>query len=308
VRVAYFGTSRFAVPALEKLASSRHDLVAAVCPPPAPQGRGRKLVPCPVESRSRELGVAVLAPSDPNDSGFLQELRNLSPDIGVLAAYGYILHSALLGLPPGGFINIHPSLLPRYRGAAPVLRCLLDGADRTGVCVIRMSRQVDAGPVLASAEVAVDPDENRGELEARLAETGAQLASDVLDRLEAGTAEVRPQDSAHATTAPKLRPEERRLNWKEPARAVHNRVRALAPEPGAWTELRSRRLLVLRSRIVDEPSTAGPGELQLDLPGLAAGTGEGLLELVEVKPESGRVQSGRDLRNGLRLESDEKLE
>ncbi|MBN2536758.1 methionyl-tRNA formyltransferase, partial [candidate division WOR-3 bacterium] len=238
MRVVFFGTSAFAVPALDALAGSRHELPAAVCPPPAPAGRGRRLVPCPVEARARERGIPVLDPGDPNDPGFVDQLAELEPDACLLASYGSILGPALLELPKHGFINIHPSLLPRFRGAAPVLRCLLAGDTHTGVCVIRLTGRVDAGPVLARRKTAVGPDENRGELEARLALLGAELAVDVLDQLEAGTARPRPQEDAEATPAPKLRPAERRLDWARSARRLHDQVRALAPEPGAWAVLR----------------------------------------------------------------------
>lgn len=307
MRLAFFGTSAFAVPALESLHRNGHEVCLAVCPPPKPQGRGRRLVPSPVENAARSMGLPVRNPVDPNSAEFAEELEALDTDACVLAAYGYILKPHLLRIPKHGFINLHPSLLPEYRGAAPIQRALLDGREETGVSVIGMTAKVDAGPVYAVEKVPIDPNETCGDLSVRLADVGASLLATVLEGISEGRAEPSPQDRTEATSAPKIGKDERELHWTEPARALHNRVRALSPEPAAWTSFRERRILVYRSGLREGTGDAPAGALVLDLPGIVVATGSGLLELVEVKPESGKVQPGTSLRNGLRPEPGERM-
>ncbi len=307
MRVAFFGTSEFAVPALRALAESGHQVGPVVTAPARPSGRGRKLVPSPVEEEARARGLAVLAPEDPNDDAFLEDLAAHRPDVAALAAYGCILRSPLLHLPPRGFLNIHPSLLPRYRGAAPIQRAVLAGEPETGVTVIVLSDQVDAGDIVNQLAMTIGPDETTGELSHRLAEIGAGLLLEALARLEKGTGDRTPQDPELATRAPKIGKSERNVDWRETAPRIHNRIRALSPEPGAVTSFRERRIVLLRSRLHDTPERGEPGLLLLQHQGLLVATGGGAIEIAELKPEGSRVQSGADFRNGHRPVPGERL-
>ncbi|HDR00044.1 MAG TPA: methionyl-tRNA formyltransferase, partial [candidate division WOR-3 bacterium] len=251
----------------------------------------------------------VLDPPDCNDPAFVARLAELKPELGVLVAHGSILRPPLLAVPARGFINLHPSLLPCWRGAAPIQRALMAGADETGVTIIRMNERVDAGDILAREAHPVGPEETFGELAARLAEAGARLLLDTIDRLTREEVAGLPQNPSRACPAPRIRTEDRRLDWSRPARQLHDHVRALSPHPGAVAGFRGRRLLILRSRIVpDAPADDTPaGTFLLDRPGLAVRTGDGALELIELRPEGGRLQPGRDFRNGARLVPGERL-
>lgn len=307
MRVAFFGTSEFAVPALRALAEHGHAVSPVVTAPARPSGRGRKLVPSPVEQAARALGLVVLAPEDPNDEAFLKDMAAHQPDVAVLAAYGCILKTPLLRLPPRGFLNIHPSLLPRYRGAAPIQRAILAGEQETGVTVIVLSEQVDAGDIVKQVAVSIGPDETAGELSQRLAATGARLVLEALTRLEKDTGSRTPQDPGLATRAPKLAKSERNIDWHETAPRIHNRIRALSPEPGAVTSFRERRIVLLRSRLHETPERGEPGLVLVQLPGLLVATGAGAIEIAELKPDGSRVQTGQDFRNGHRPVPGERL-
>jgi methionyl-tRNA formyltransferase len=307
VQVAFFGTSEFAVPALRSLAKSAHTVGPVVAAPAQPSGRGRNLVPSPVEEEARALGLAVLTPEDPNDPAFVAGLKSQNPHVAVLAAYGCILKSPLLAVPGLGFLNIHPSLLPKYRGAAPIQRAIMAGERETGVTVILLSEQVDAGDVVEQEAVPVGPDETAGELSQRLADAGARLVLDALTRLGEGRASRTPQDPNLATRAPKITKLERNIDWRDSAQGVHNRIRALSPEPGAVTSFRQKRIVLLRSRV--HPTTDGgePGQLLVRHSGLVVATGSGAVEIVELKPEGKRTQTGSDFRNGHRLVAGERF-
>lgn len=307
MRVVFFGTSEFAVPALRILARSTHTVGPVIAAPPQPSGRGRRLVPSPVEQEARALGLAVLTPEDPNDPAFIAALKSQSPDAAVLAAYGYILKPPLLAVPALGFLNIHPSLLPKYRGAAPIQRAILAGEGETGATVIVLSVQVDAGDIVEQEAVPVGPDETAGELSQRLADAGARLVLDALARFGAGKASRTPQDPNLATRAPKITKIERNIDWRDSAQGVHNRIRALSPEPGAVTSFRQRRIVLLRSRVHSTADGGEPGQLLVRHSGLVVATGSGAIEIVELKPEGKRAQTGSDFRNGHRLVAGERF-
>ena len=307
MRVVFFGTSEFAVPALRALAGSAHTVGPVIAAPAQPSGRGRRLVPSPVEQEARTLGLAALTPEDPNDPAFVAELESQSPDAAVLAAYGYILRPALLAVPALGFLNIHPSLLPKYRGAAPIQRAILAGERETGVTVIVLSEQVDAGDIIEQEAVPVGQDETAGELSQRLADAGARLVLDALTRFGEGIVTRTPQDPSLATRAPKITKLERNIDWRDAAQGVHNRIRALSPEPGAVTSFRQRRIVLLRSRVHSTADGGEPGQLLVRHSGLVVATGSGAIEIVELKPEGKRAQTGSDFRNGHRLVAGERF-
>lgn len=306
MRIVFFGTSDFATPTLRRLAADGHELQAVVTQPARPRGRGRKLSPGPVEQAARALGIAVMTPAEPNAPEFVARFAALKPELGVLAAYGRILSQALLDVPGHGFVNLHPSLLPAYRGAAPIQRALIDGRTETGITVIRMKREVDAGDILKQQSFAIDPDETAGELSCRLAAAGAELVS--LAIREPGRLRPVEQDPSKATGAPKITDEERLVDWRRPAAELHNLIRGLSPEPAAYTFFRSKHVQLLRSALTRYPSPAEPGTILTVHPGLLVATGSAALELRTVKPESGPAQSGRSFRNGHRPAPGEKFE
>jgi len=307
VRVTFFGTSEFAVPALRLLAGSVYKVGPVIAAPAQPSGRGRKLLPSPVEEEARKLGLPVLTPQDPNDPAFVAELKSQSPDAAVLAAYGCILRPPLLAVPALGFLNIHPSLLPKYRGAAPIQRAILAGERETGVTVIVLSEQVDAGDIVEQQAVPVGPDETAGELSQRLADAGARLVLEALVQFGEGRTPRTPQDTKLATRAPKITKHDRDIDWRDPGQAVHNRIRALSPEPGAVTSFRLRRIVLLRSRLISTGEGGEPGQLLVRHAGLVVATGSGAVEIVELKPEGKRAQTGSDFRNGQRLVAGERF-
>jgi methionyl-tRNA formyltransferase len=260
----------------------------------------------PVKSVARVAGVKIVQPARVKDQEFHDSLAALRPDVAVVVAYGKILPITLLGIPRLGFVNVHFSLLPEYRGAAPVQRALMDGVDRTGVSIMLLTEGMDEGPVLATEELRVDGDDTAGEVGERLADIGANLLVRALDDYASGRAEPTPQDDGRATYAPKIGPEEARIDWSSPATRVHNLVRALNPAPGAWTTLRGMRLKVFATRPAGGAGLA-PG--QLNAAGdLVAGTADGALVLGDVQLAGKRRMPGGELARGLRLQPHEHLE
>ncbi len=307
MRIAFFGTGEFAIPTLRRL---EKDIVVVVTTPPRPKGRGQKITPSPVEKVARELGLVIFTPENPNSESAIALLRQYSPDCGVLVDYGFILKEPLLKIPRYGFINLHPSLLPKYRGAAPIPRQIIDGCSESGVTVISVDTKVDAGAILNQLSVPIDPDETAGELSAKLAQLGAQLVLTTLTQIEAGSVHLKPQDDSRATKAPRLTFEDRVINWQHPAAEIHNRIRALSPQPGAFTTFRGKQILILRSKLLQSlPTPMGrmPGEIITELPGVVVATGEGLLELLKVKPAGGKLITGKEFRNGYRISPKERF-
>lgn len=294
------------MPSLRALLDSDVEVLAVVTNPDRPAGRKLEPRPPPVKEAALAAGLKVLQPGRARDPDLRAELQQLAPDVVVVVAYGKILPPDLLAVPPHGFVNVHFSLLPLYRGAAPVQRALMEGASETGVSIMVLTEGMDEGPVIATRSLAVDPDENAGELGDRLAASGAELLVPSLHGYVAGRMEPRPQDDDRATYAPKLEPHEERIDWHERAESLHNLVRALSPAPGAWTTLRGGRVKVYGTRVAGDGDLA-PGEVQ---PGreLVVGTGAGALELVSVQPAGKRRMSGAELLRGLRPGSGERFE
>jgi methionyl-tRNA formyltransferase len=318
MRVVYLGTPAAAVPPLEALLDSTHEVVAVVTRPDRPRDRrGGPPQPSPVKQAALAAGVPVLEPPSGRDPELPARLAATGADIGVACAFGYLLPDAVLAAFPRGIINLHFSLLPAYRGAAPVQRALLDGVEATGVTTFQIDAGMDTGPMLLAAEVAVDPREDAGALTARLAEVGARLIVETLDALEASQLQPRPQPEAGASLAPKVTGEEARLDFSWPAARLADAVRAFTPAPGAWTTHRGRRLKVTRATPAEgsrEPSpedgrpTLEPGRLALGPGGrLLVGAADQPLELLEVQPEGRRAMSGAEFARGARLGPDEWL-
>jgi methionyl-tRNA formyltransferase len=308
LRVAFFGTPAFAVPTLAALLSSRHQVVGVVSQPDKPRGRGQKTSAAPVKELAVRAGVPVLQPERLKDPGFLDTLRAWSADLGVVAAYGKILPDDVIHTPRAGLINVHASLLPKYRGAAPVQRAVMAGERETGVTIMRIVRELDAGGMFARAVRPIPHDATSEDVERDLAAAGAALLLEVMDAIAAGTAREEPQDDSLATYAAKITREEGVIDWRRSAAAIHNQVRGLIPWPRAWTHLDGARLIIVRT--VPEPGsgTPLPGSV-LDARGdlIRVATGDGVLRVLEAQPEGRRAMTARELVAGRTLSADDRL-
>lgn len=309
LRILFFGTPAFAVPSLTALATSSHTVAGVVTQPDRPKGRGHRVVSSPVKATATTFGLPVFQPERLADPELLAALRALAPDLGVVVAYGRILPVELLSLPRLGMINVHASLLPRWRGAAPVHRAILAGDTTSGVTIMRVVKALDAGPILATQAVAIAPDETSAELEARLAAVGAQHLRAVVDRLADGPIPEIPQDDRLSNYAPRLQRDERQVNWARPAPEIHNQIRGLQPWPMAAAKLGGRRVLLLRSAAVDVPdSGAEPGTiLRVEPDALLVAARPGAVRLLAIQPEGRPVMSVRDFLNGHVVVAGERL-
>lgn len=309
MRVAFLGNAAWSVPPLEALAASRHEVAVVVTRAPKPGGRGNRLIPTPVAEAARELNLPLEEVVTVKRDQGLEALRAVEPDVLVVVAYGEILPKEVLEIPTIAPVNLHFSLLPELRGAAPVQRALMEGLTATGVTTMRMDEGMDTGPILLQAEEAIEPTDDAGSLGMRLAGIGGRLLIDTLDRLAAGELKGRPQDDAEATFAPKLRPEERVIDWTQSATQIVNQVRALSPAPGASATFRGKNLKVMRATADTEaPSTAPAGTIAIvSKEGLAVATSEGLVRLEEVALEGRRRMSGAEFVRGHRPDVGEPL-
>jgi methionyl-tRNA formyltransferase len=302
LRIVFFGTPDFAVPTLEELLRSRHRIAAVVTQPDRPRGRGHRRIDSPVKTIAIETGVPVLQPDRLKDAAFLRAFADLSADVAVVAAYGRILPAEVLAIPRRGFLNVHASLLPRYRGAAPVHRAIIAGEHETGVTIMRVVPALDAGPVLATVRLAIGPSDTSDQVEQRLAEAGAGLLLATIEALEERLATETPQDEAAATYAPRLDKGEGRIDWSWSAARIHNVVRGLHPWPLSFSFIKGHRVILRRSAIAGERSRAQPGTV-VEAAGdrLVVGTGEGEVAILEIQPEGKRAMTARDFLAGHRV-------
>ena len=311
MRLVFAGTPEAAVPSLEKLLGSRHEVVAVVTRPDAPAGRGRRLAPSPVAARAGEAGLEVLTPAKIRDPDFLGRLREIGPDCCAVVAYGALLPRAALDIPRHGWVNLHFSLLPAWRGAAPVQHSILHGDDITGATTFRIVEELDAGPVYGVLTEPIRSADTSGDLLARLAASGAELLAATLDGIESGELEARPQPADGVSVAPKVGPDDARVDWAAPAHAVDRLVRACTPAPGAWTNCGGSRLklgpVTLPGAADAAPGCLGPGELLADHQRVLAGTGTTPVQLGEVQPQGKRRMPATDWARGLRLSGGERL-
>lgn len=286
-RIVFMGSPAAAAPAL-RAAAEIGDVVAVITRPDRPAGRGRKISSTPVAAAAEALGVPVHRPETMR-GGEAQALpASLAPDVVLVVAYGRILPRRVLDIPPLGCVNVHFSLLPRHRGAAPVARAILAGDVETGVTLMKLDEGMDTGPILALRSVPIGPDETAGDLTERLADLGADMVRECLPRYLAGRVDPRPQPDEGATLAPPLRKEDGRIRWDRPANDVHRLVRAVNPRPGAFTFLSGVRLLVHRARLLPGVRSPGPGRLLVEGRRLAVGCADGCVELLDIQREGGR--------------------
>jgi methionyl-tRNA formyltransferase len=307
MRVVFAGTPEPALPALDALARSRHELVGVVTRPDAPAGRGRRLVASPVAERAEELGVPVLRPAHPREAAFQEELRELAPDCCPVVAYGALLPQSALDIPPHGWVNLHFSLLPAWRGAAPVQHALLAGDQVTGATTFRIVKELDAGPTYGVMTEVVRPTDTAGDLLRRLADGGADLLVRTLDGIEDGSVEAREQPDEGVSLAPKLNVEDAHVVWARSAAAVDRLVRACTPAPGAWTTFAEERLKLGPVRLEPDRPAAAPGEVEVTKDAVYVGTGSHPVRLGVVQPTGRRRMDAADWARGVRDLSDVRL-
>jgi methionyl-tRNA formyltransferase len=303
MRVVFAGTPEPALPALDAVARSRHDLVGVVTRPDAPAGRGRRLVGSPVGQRADELGVPVLKPVHPKDPDFQAALRALEPDCCPVVAYGAMLPRSALDIPPHGWVNLHFSLLPAWRGAAPVQHALMAGDPITGATTFRIVAELDAGPTYGLMTDAVRPGDTAGELLQRLAVGGADLLVRTLDGIEDGSLEALEQPADGVSLAPKVTVEDAHVDWTAPAVAVDRRIRACTPAPGAWTSYGAERVKLGPVRVAHEHEPLAPGELAVTGNAVHVGTGSHPVRLGEVTAHGRRKMAAADWARGVRVAS-----
>ena len=302
MRLVFAGTPEPALPALEAVAASRHQLVGVVTRPDAPSGRGRRLLASPVAQRAAELGVKVLKPEHPRDPGFQAELRGLAPDCCPVVAYGALLPRAALDIPTHGWVNLHFSVLPAWRGAAPVQHALWAGDEVTGATTFRLVPALDAGPIFGVMTERVRPTDTAGDLLERLATGGADLLVRTLDGIEDGSLEAREQPADGVSLAPKVEVADAEVDWSRPAVGIDRQVRACTPAPGAWTTYDGERVKLGPVRLTDREPLE-PGVLEVTKHAVHVGTGSAPVRLGDVKPFGKRQMPAADWARGARLET-----
>jgi methionyl-tRNA formyltransferase len=304
MRLVFAGTPETALPSLRTLIDSpRHEVVAVVTRPDAQSGRGRKVHPSPVAELAEETGIEVLRPAKAGDPAFLERLRALGPDCCPVVAYGALLPQSALDVPRHGWINLHFSILPAWRGAAPVQHAVLHGDEITGATTFRIVKELDAGPVYGVVTEEVRSGDTSGSLLERLSISGAGLLAATLDGVEDGTLEARPQPADGVSLAPKINVADARVDWTGPALRVDRLIRACTPNPGAWSEFRGQRVKLGPVRIAAGQERLPPGEIAAGKHGVLVGTATGPVELGEVQPQGKRLMSAVEWARGIRAGS-----
>jgi methionyl-tRNA formyltransferase len=325
VRLVFAGTPEVAVPSLDALAASSHDVVAVLSRPDAPSGRGRSLAPSPVKERALELGLEVFTPGRPGDPQFQDRLRELAPDACPMVAYGALIPPPVLAIPRHGWINLHFSLLPAWRGAAPVQHAIMAGDEVTGATTFLVERGLDTGPTLGLMTEVIKPDDTSGELLGRLSKAGAGLLVATLDALDTGQLQGVAQAVDGVSLAPKITVEDARISWATPALAVDRHVRGCTPAPGAWTTFRGERLKIYPVQLVPDAqgiensnadatgaetlasASLAPGEVLATKRAVRVGTASGAVQLGEVQPQGKKPMNASDWARGVRVEPGEVL-
>jgi methionyl-tRNA formyltransferase len=303
VRIVFAGTPETALPSLEALVASRHEVVAVVTRPDARAGRGRALTPSPVAVAAEAHGIEVLKPAKPSDPDFMARLRELAPDCIPIVAYGALIRREALDIPPFGWINLHFSVLPSWRGAAPVQRAIMAGDEVTGATVFSLVEELDAGPVLGTITELIREDDTTAELLERLADWGSKLLVDVVDHIEDGDIAAVPQPEENVSFAPKLTTDEARIDWNRPAFAIDRHIRGCTPAPGAWTTLDGERIKIGPATIADD-RTLEPGRIGVGKREVRVGTTTTDLVLGEVQAVGKRRMAAADWGRGTTFSAD----
>lgn len=307
MRLLFAGTPTVALPALDAILASDHEVCAVLTRPDAPVGRGRKVAASPVAERALEAGIEVLRPGSLKDADFGERLAALAPECCPVVAYGGLIPAAALEVPTNGWVNLHFSILPAWRGAAPVQHAIRAGDDVTGATTFRLVAELDAGPTFGVLTEPIGPTETAGDLLDRLADGGARLLLDTIDGIAAGTLEARPQPADGVTYAPKVTVDDARIDWTVPAFAVDRLVRSCTPAPGAWTTFRGDRLKVWPLGVRPDAEIKAPGDLTVTKDAVLVGTGSTPVELATVQPHGKKVMPAADWVRGVRLEPEDRL-
>ncbi|GHE02362.1 methionyl-tRNA formyltransferase [Streptomyces alanosinicus] len=308
MKLVFAGTPEVAVPALDALiASGRHEVAAVVTRPDAPAGRGRRLVASPVAERAEEAGIEVLKPLKPRDPEFLERLAEIGPDCCPVVAYGALLPRAALGVPAQGWVNLHFSLLPAWRGAAPVQHSIMAGDEITGASTFLIEEGLDSGPVYGTVTEAIRATDTSGDLLTRLAFAGAGLLAATMDGIEDGTLKAVPQPAEGITLAPKITVEDAHVDWATPALRVDRVVRGCTPAPGAWTTFRGERLKLIQVTPVPERTDLAPGRMAIGKNSVHVGTGSYAVELLWVQAQGKKPMRAADWARGVRIAESETL-
>ncbi|MEE9553215.1 MAG: methionyl-tRNA formyltransferase [candidate division Zixibacteria bacterium] len=308
MRLIFFGTPDFALRCLRKILSSKHEVAAVVTAPDRPRGRGRKLAQPDVKKLALEHGLEVLQPDRLKDPAFLERLDSLNASFYCVVAFR-ILPEEVFSRPPDGCVNLHASLLPQYRGAAPINWALINGESETGLTTFFIGKKVDTGDVLLQGKIAIGPDEIYGDLYGRMAEAGGDLLIKTMDLIESNNYSVVGQDHTKASPAPKIHPELGLIDWDKSASEIHNLARGLSPKPGAFSFLNGKRVTLIRTSRTETPANE-PGMVTRADPktGITVSCREGEIEILEIKPESGKALSGADFVKGYRLKLGDRFE
>ncbi|MEU5091899.1 methionyl-tRNA formyltransferase [Streptomyces sp. NPDC021356] len=308
MKLVFAGTPEVAVPALDALlASGRHEVAAVVTRPDAPAGRGRRLIASPVAERAEEAGIEVLKPARPREPEFQERLKEIAPDCCPVVAYGALLPRTALDIPAHGWVNLHFSLLPAWRGAAPVQHSIMAGDEITGASTFLIEEGLDSGPVYGTVTEAIRPTDTSGDLLTRLALAGAGLLAATMDGIEDGTLKAVPQRAEGVTLAPKITVEDARIDWAAPALRVDRVVRGCTPAPGAWTTFRGERLKLIQAAPVPQRTDLAPGTLAVGKNSVHAGTGSYAVELLWVQAQGKKPMRAADWARGARITEGETL-
>ncbi len=310
MRVVFWGTPEFAVESLKALLNSKHQVVAVVTQPDKPKGRGKKLTPPPVKVVAQEHGIPVLQPEKVKSNKELyEELKRLEPDIFVVVAYGKILPKEIIELPKYKTVNVHASLLPEYRGAAPIHRAIMEGKEKTGVCIMEITEQLDAGDIYSCVEIPILEEDDITTVHNKLAKAGADLLVDVLNKIEKGEITKTPQEDSKATYAKPIKKEEGRIDWNRSAREIFNQIRALKVWPKAFANFRDKQVKILEAEVLDETATGNPGEVVQIIKGngFVVQTGKGRILIKKLQFPNSKPISGDDAVKGYHIKIGEKL-
>ncbi|MCS7259012.1 MAG: methionyl-tRNA formyltransferase [candidate division WOR-3 bacterium] len=315
MRIVFWGSAEFSVPILEQIYFSTHKIVCVVTSKEKPSGRGLKIKPNAVYEKATQLGIKTIAPANPNTEEVYKFLATLEPEVCVLASYGYIIKEPILSLPPKGFINVHPSLLPKYRGPAPIQRVLINGEKVTGVTTFFMNAGIDSGNIILQKAVEIGLDETYDELRDRLAKLGAELALETLELIDKNFPIItRAQNECEKSYAPKIKKEECQISWERSKFEIHNLIRGLSREPGAFTYFRGRRVKILKTRVPEDllsfpaKNTNQYGGIIPHNKRLFVSTQDSYLEILSLQVEGGKVISALDFINGQRLTPEDYFE
>ncbi len=304
MKIIFFGSTDFSLPIAQKIIEN-HDILGVVISKPKPKGRGLKIELPALGQWAVSKGIAVFDPENPNTLEFVQKLSSLQPDLFILSAYGHILSGELLAIPRLGGINIHPSLLPKYRGAAPIQRSIMAGEKTTGITIFFMDEKIDHGKIILQKELTIDSKDTYGTLSQKLSSLAAEIINDVLKMIETNSYQVIEQKESEMTYAKKIKKEEMYLVWSETSEKLYNLIRALNPAPGARTLFRNKELIILESEIGDKKIP--PGTIYVEGKNLYVGTGNGSLIIKRLKPENRRAISALDFINGFRIKEGERI-